>query len=128
MQALTVDGGSYYDYRFVFIHPERFRYVGNDKHLNNIIYVTLGQDYRLLFKSNLDKHKFLDKVRIFGIFEDPQKAWEESADYDETKDFNSEVDYPMDLDMWVQVKDIILKQLIQSLQIPQDKNNNADEE
>lgn len=128
VQALIVDGGSYYDYRFIYTSPERFRYVGNDKYLNNIIYVTLGQDYRLLFKSNIDKHKFLEKVRVFGIFEDPQAAWEASADYDADKDFNTEVDYPMDLDMWVQVKEIIVKQLLMAMQVPQDKNNNASED
>lgn len=125
---IQIDGGSYTDVKFIFTTNERFPYVGTSKWLNNIIYTTLGQDYRLYFRAGNPRHKGLLKVRVFAPFEDPKTAWESSADYDSTKSFDDDINYPIDLDMWIQMKEIILKQYVQSLQIPEDKVNNAAEE
>jgi hypothetical protein len=92
------------------------------------MYCTLGQDYRLYFKAGNPRHRLLQNVRIYAIFENPKDAWEKSADYNNSLTFEESVNYPIDLDMWVTMKEIILKQYIQSLQIPQDKTNNADEQ
>ena len=125
--AMYIDAGGYRDLKFQLVDQNRFPYVGNDKNLQNLVYVTLGQDYRLYFASSGVKHKIIEKVRLLGVFEDPKTAWEASADYNVTKNFEEDINYPIDLDMWVAMKDIILKQLGMSLSIPQDKNNNADD-
>ena len=128
MRAIHIDGGSYNQYKFIYIQPERFNYCGNNYDLPNVVYVTLGQDYKLYFKSLQLAHRLIENVRIWGIFENPEAAWIASADYDNTKSFDKDIYYPIDADMWVIMKEVILKQLIASLQIPEDKINNADEQ
>ena len=127
MNHFWVDSGSYVNIKFVYVTPERFPFVGYNKWLQDVVYVTIGQDYRLYFQSANLKHRLLDKVRVYSIFENPKTAWEASADYNPNQTFENDVIYPIDLDMWVTMKEIILKQMIATLQIPQDKNNNADE-
>lgn len=127
MNHFWADSGSYVNIKFVYVTPERFPFVGHNKWLKDTVYVTIGQDYKVYLQSSNLKHRLLDKIRVYSIFENPKLAWEESADYDENKIFEQDVNYPIDLDMWINMKDIILKQFITSLQIPQDKTNNADE-
>lgn len=128
MNHFWVDSGSYNDIKFVYITPERFPFAGYNKWTRDVIYVTIGQDYRLYFKAANYKHRLIEQVRIYSIFENPKEAWEVSADYSNTETFEEDVTYPIDLDMWIQMKEIILKQLMVTLQIPQDENNNADEQ
>jgi hypothetical protein len=128
MRALYLDGGSYNQFRFIYVQPERFFYCGNSFELPNVVYATLGQDYKLYIKSANPAHKIMENMRIWGVFENPETAWIASVDYDVTIDFDKNIYYPIDADMWVMIKEVILKQLITSLQIPEDKVNNADEQ
>jgi hypothetical protein len=127
IHSIYIDAGGYKDLKFGFVDQNRFVYAGYDKHLRNLVYVTLGHHYKLYFTSSGEKYKLIEKIRLAAIFEDPKAAWEASADYDADLNFEEDVNYPIDLDMWINIKDIILKQLGMSLSVPQDKNNNADE-
>ena len=128
MRSIHIDFGSYNQYKAIYIQPERFNYCGNNPELQNAVYTTLGQDYRLYFKGFNESHKLISNARIWAIFENPEAAWRVSADYDNTESFDKDVYYPIDADMWVTIKEVILKQLITSMQIPEDKINNADEQ
>jgi hypothetical protein len=128
MRALYLDGGNYKDMRFIYVQPERFQYCGNNFDVANVIYVTLNQDYKLNLKALNPSHKLVENIRIWGVFENPKDAWEVSADYDATKDFDTEIYYPIDSDMWVTMKEMILKQIIGSMKIPEDKINSAENE
>mgnify|MGYP000117689905 CR=1 FL=1 len=127
MRDIQIDGGGLADIKVILVPNQRFPYIGFNRFLSNLIYTTLGQDYKLYFKAGNTRYKTLQKIRVFGVFENPKEAWEASANYDSDVDFNSEVDYPIDLDMWVQMKDIIMQQYMRAMQIPEDKQNNADE-
>ena len=53
-----------------FVSKERFKYVGHNKYLRNIIYCTLGPDNHIYFNSANPQFKYLKKARVTGIFED----------------------------------------------------------
>lgn len=127
MKYFRVDTGGENTFRVHYVPIERFPYVGFNNLLKDLVYVTIGQDNKLIFKGYSSKHRLLENVRVFAIFENPEEAWKVSSAYDNSKNFNSDIEYPIDLDMWVTMKEIIIKQLGLILQNPGDKNNNADE-
>ena len=53
-----------------YVSKERFKYVGHNKYLRNIIYTTLGPDNHLYFNSQNPQFKYLKKARVTGIFDD----------------------------------------------------------
>ena len=65
---------NYYLGEITYVSRERMRYVGHNKYLQNIIYASLGTDWHLYLKSSNPQHLYLEKVKMTGIFEDPQKA------------------------------------------------------
>ena len=123
---LKIDGGSYTDISFIPIDIARFPYVGYNRLLPNIVYVTIGYNYKVLLKGLANRYKLLEKIRVFGIFENPEEAWRLSSSYDPAVDYWN-VQYPIDSDMGVMIVDYIIKQLITKLQMPVDNNNNATE-
>ncbi len=124
--AIKVDNGSYTDIRFILIGLDRFPYVGYNRLLPDVVYCTLGYDYKIKLKGLANRYKLLDKIRLFAIFENPEEAWRLSDDYDSDIDY-LDVEYPLDSDMTVLVNDFVLKQLRQKLQMPTDIENNATE-
>jgi len=59
-----------------FVSKERFKYVGHNQYLRNIIYCTLGSDNHIYFNSANPQFKYLKKAKVTGVFEDSQKAAE----------------------------------------------------
>lgn len=53
-----------------YISRDRMRYVGTNKYLQNIIWVSLGPDLHLYLYSNNPQFLYLKKLRMSAIFED----------------------------------------------------------
>lgn len=53
-----------------YIPRDRMRYVGTNKFLQNIIYVSLGPDLHLYLNSNNPQFLYLKKLRMSAVFED----------------------------------------------------------
>lgn len=53
-----------------FVPRNRMRYVGTNKYLQNIIWVSLGPDLHLYLYSNNPQFLYLKKLRMTAIFED----------------------------------------------------------
>ena len=53
-----------------YIPRDRMRYVGTNKFLQNIIYVSLGPDLHLYLSSNNPQFLYLKKLRMSAVFED----------------------------------------------------------
>ena len=123
---ITVDNGSYRNVKFIKSTNERFPYVGGNKFLQNIVYYTLGVDYKLYFTGGSSVHTLMENARVFGVFTNPKEAWEAGPNYNEDIDFNDTI-YPIDSDMWVKISDIIFKMLAPKAQIQEDKLNNAND-
>lgn len=60
-----------------FVSRDRMRYVGTNKYLQNIIWVSLGPDMHLYLKSNNPQFLYLKKLRMSAVFED----FDEAVDY-----------------------------------------------
>ena len=65
-----------------FIPRDRMRYVGTNKYLQNIIWVSLGPDLHLYLYSNNPQFLYLKKLRMMAIFEDFDEAADLLCDSD----------------------------------------------
>lgn len=66
----------------VYIPRDRMRYVGTNKFLRNIIWVSLGPDQHLYLYSNNPQFLYLKKLRMSAIFEDFDEASKYLCDSD----------------------------------------------
>lgn len=53
-----------------YISRDRMRYVGTNKYLQNIIYVSIGPDFHIYLKSSNPQFMYLKKLRMAATFED----------------------------------------------------------
>lgn len=65
-----------------FIPRDRMRYVGTNRFLQNIIWVSLGPDLHLYIYSNNPQFLYLKKLRMSAIFEDFDEAADLLCDKD----------------------------------------------
>lgn len=65
-----------------FVPRDRMRYVGTNKYLQNIIWVSLGPDLHLYLYSNNPQFLYLKKLRMMAIFEDFDDASDLLCDSD----------------------------------------------
>lgn len=65
-----------------FIPRDRMRYVGTNKYLQNILWVSLGPDLHLYLYSNNPQFLYLKKLRMMAIFEDFDEAADLLCDSD----------------------------------------------
>lgn len=117
---------SYYIGDITYISRERMRYVGNNKWLQNVIYSSLGPDNYLYFKSYNPQFLYMDKVKMTGVFEDPEKAVELRCDKDEICD-PWDVEFPIEEALIPQLISLITRELSSVMTIPEDKNNDAND-
>ena len=60
----------YQGIRITYVPRDRMRYVGTNKYLQNIIYVSLGPDLHLYLNSSNPQFFYLKHLRMSAIFED----------------------------------------------------------
>lgn len=119
----------YYQGDIAYISRERMRYVGYNKYLQNIIYASIGPDNYLYFKSCNPQHFYLRKVRMTGIFEDAQAAFELQST---SKDDNKICDildstFPLEEGIVPPLIEMVVKELRSVEYSPEDKRNDADD-
>lgn len=85
------------------VSMQRMRYVGYNRWMPNIIYASIGPDNHLYFKSGNPQYLYMKKVRMTGIFENPEKAIELSCDEESTCDI---------MDMNFPIEEALIPQLI----------------
>ena len=119
--------GDYYQGDITYVSRERMKYVGYNRWLPNIIYASIGPDNYLYFKSFNPQYLYLEKVRLTGIFEDPEKAAE--FECDKSKDSCDILDMPFHLEeaLIPQVVQLVVKELSRPEYLPEDKVNDADD-
>lgn len=109
-----------------YVNRERFKYVGNNKYLQNFIYSTIYPDSHLYIKSTNPQFQYLKQVKFSGVFEDSAKASELACDQNtEGKCDIMDRDYPLEEALIPQVIELILKELSGIKYTPEDKENNA---
>lgn len=117
----------YFQGEFNFISRDRMRYVGHNKYLKNMIYVTIAPDQYLYFKSSNSNFLYLEKVKMTGIFQDASTAAQ--LDCNNVDDCDPlENTFPLEEALISPLIELTLKELLGSVYRPKDENNNASDD
>lgn len=110
-----------------YIPRDRMRYVGTNKFLQNIIYVSLGPDLRLYLSSNNPQFLYLKKLRMSAVFEDFDDISCYLCDEDGNStacDVMDEV-FPIREYLVPTLMELVVKELTSAKYQPVDEHNNA---
>lgn len=118
----------YYQGNIAYVSRERMKYVGHNKWLSNIIYASIGPDNYLYFKSSNPQYLYLEKVRLTGIFEDPEKAAEFECNKDSSMCDPLDTKMPIEEALIPQLIELVVKELSNSKYSSEDKQNNANDD
>jgi hypothetical protein len=127
--APTVYPVDYYQNILItYISKERMRFVGYNRFLKNIIYVSKGGDNYLYFKSSNPLHMYLKKIKLSGVFDDAKEAAKLSCDDSDTVCDILDAEFPLESSLVPDVIRLVLQELSPSVYKPEDKMNNADDD
>lgn len=116
----------YFSGSITYINRERFKYVGSNRFLQNIIYSTLAPNKHLYLKSSNPQYKYLERVQLTGVFEDSSKASELSCDAKASGKCDIlDMDFPIEEGLIPQMIELIVKELSGVVYRPADVVNNA---
>ena len=113
-----------------YIPRDRMRYVGTNKFLQNIIYVSLGPDLHLYLNSSNPQFLYLKKLRMSAVFEDFDEVSNYLCDDDGTStscDVLDEV-FPIREYLVPTLIELVVKELLGSKFQPVDDKNNASDD
>ena len=121
--------GSYYKGNIEFVTKDRFKFVGNNKWLQNIIYATLDPNGRIYLTSSNPQFLYLKNAKLNGIFENAEEASDLECDTQEdaTKCDILERDFPLEDALIAPLIELVAKELSPSIAAPEDKDNDADD-
>ena len=127
---LDSDSAQLYTYdqfniRFTLVSKDRFKFVGNNKWMRDIIYATLGGDDHLYLRSMNPQFKYLKTAKITGVFEDAEEAATLSCDDEGNKCDVLDSTFPLEADLIPQMIELIVKELLGANYRPKDEVNNA---
>ena len=113
-----------------YISRDRMRYVGTNKFLQNIIWVSLGPDLHLYLKSNNPQFLYLKQLRMSAIFEDFDNASDYLCDDDgeSTACDVLEASFPIREYLVPTLIELVVKELSGSAYRPADEKNNANDD
>lgn len=122
----------YFSGNIEYTNRDRFKYTGNNKYLQNIIYSTIGPGDKLYVKSSNPQAYYLDKVTLTGIFEDSSKAAELACEKDGDEDGSAcdvlDKSFPLEEALIPNLIQAVVKELGAALYNAEDDQNNANDE
>lgn len=113
-----------------YIPRDRMRYVGTNKFLQNIIYVSLGPDLHLYLNSSNPQFLYLKKLRMSAVFED----FDDISCYLCDEDGNSKACdvldevFPIREYLVPTLMELVVKELTTAKYQPVDERNNASDD
>jgi hypothetical protein len=110
-----------------FVSRDRMKYVGHNRFLRNIIYCTIGPDFKLYLKSQNPQAYYLENVQFSGVFENSAEAAKMQCDSTSanTKCDPLDMTYPLEEALVPLVIEFIVKELTGAIYKPADTQNNA---
>ena len=120
----------FYQGDITYVSRERMKYVGYNKWLSNIIYVSLGPDNYLYFKSFNPQYLYLEleKARLTGVFEEPEKAAELECNKEKGACDILDMKFPLEEALVPQVIQLVVRELSGAIYKPEDSENNANDD
>lgn len=111
------------------VSPARFKYVGYNKWMRNISYVTRGNGGKLYFKSCNPMLYYLEKGSYRAVFSDPLEVAALSGEYPLDDNGNlcnpMEVEFPLEDSLLPLMMQYVVKDLTGATYKPKDTENNA---
>lgn len=119
---------SYFMGDITMVSKDRFKYVGNNKYTQNILYACLGPDSYVYLNSSNPQFLYLEDLKITGIFENAEEASElECSSGDSAKCDILERDFPIEDALISPLIELVVKELTPSIAAPEDTENNAND-
>lgn len=112
-----------------YIPLERMPYVGYNKWLSNMIYVTKGPDDYLYLKSSNPQFLYLKKLKIDSVFQNSQEATKLSCG--NSIDSNCDIldsEFPLEDTLISVLIQLMVQELSGARYLPTDKQNNASDD
>lgn len=112
-----------------YIPLERMPYVGYNKWLSNMIYVTKGPDDYLYLKSSNPQFLYLKKLKIDAVFQNSQEATKLSCG--SSIDSNCDIldsEFPLEDTLISVLIQLMVQELSGARYLPTDKQNNASDD
>ena len=112
-----------------YIPLERMPYVGYNKLLSNMIYVTKGPDDYLYLKSSNPQFLYLKKLKIDAVFQNSQEATKLSCG--NSIDSNCDIldsEFPLEDTLISVLVQLMVQELSGARYLPTDKQNNASDD
>lgn len=131
--GINIQMSNQFDIMTAYVTKNRFKFVGYNKWMRNIIYCTLADDNHLYFKSNNPQYLYMslsdDPVKVSGIFEDSEKAAELACD-DEGNTNCDILDqkFPLEADLVPQCIELVVKELYGAQWRQNDTKNNSNDD
>lgn len=113
-----------------YVSRDKMRYLGTNRFLKNILYVTIGPDLHLYLKSSNTQFLYLKNLRMTAIFEDFDEAAElmcrDSAETESCDVLNET--FPMRDSLVPTLIELVVKELTEAEYKPTDEKNNASDD
>lgn len=110
------------------VSKDRFKFVGHNKYMQNIIYVTLGEDNHIYCKSSNPQFQYLKQLKVSGIFDDAAKAGELSCTQEGKSCDIMDTDFPLESDLIPTLVEATVKELSAAMWRQSDNENNANDD
>lgn len=117
----------YFNSNISYVSVERFRWVGHNKWLKNIIYATIAPDNYVYLKSDNPQFLYLEKIKLSAIFENPEEVYPLLCEQTGvTKECDIlDRDFPVETALVPSILERVRRDLSASLYNKDDENNNA---
>jgi len=112
-----------------YVSYERFRFVGHNKWLKNIIYCSTGPDNKLYFNGANPQLYYLENIKYSAIFEDAAEAAKLSCDGEEGGKCDPlDAEFPLEEGLIPALISAVVKDLLGSAYRPKDDINDANDD
>lgn len=119
----------FFSLEIAYISRDRFRYVGYNRFLQNMIYATIAPDNYLYLKSVNPQYIYLEKVKFTGIFSDTIKSFDLLCTNGGSKPCDIlDSEFPMEEALIPPIIELIVKELTGALYRPKDEDNNSNDD
>ena len=110
------------------VSKDRFKFVGHNKYMQSIIYVTLGEDNHIYCKSSNPQFQYLKQLKVSGIFEDSAKAGQLACNAEGASCDVMDTDFPLESALIPTLVEAVIKELSAAMWRQSDTRNNANDD
>lgn len=111
-------------YNITWVSKERMQYVGHNKWLSNIIYVTKGPDKYLYMRSDNPQFKYIESIHLSAVFQNSTEAYKLQCENNGNCDI-MDMEFPLEEALVSSLVQMLVSEFNNPKYAPEDKDNNA---